>query len=158
MKIRLIALISALLFATIPTLRAQESKIDFGDHVSSTLTSKAWTAQGAKDVAAVKAYVNKCKELYQAEALKQQASLTEAVPTSDKDKVFAQWALNDVGTCYFILGQALEQAGDTKGALEAYKFLVEKLPFAQCWDTKGWFWKPAEAARTRIKALAFDSE
>ena len=42
-------------------------------------------------------------------------------------------------------------------ALAAYKQLVEKVSFAQCWDTKGWFWKPAEGAKARIKALEFDT-
>jgi hypothetical protein len=86
-----------------------------------------------------------------------QAALTEPPPTTEKEKVFANWALNDVGTCYFILGSALEKSGDKKGAAEAYKYLTEKLPFAECWDTKGWFWKPADAAKGKLKALEFDA-
>ena len=85
-----------------------------------------------------------------------QKELKEPV-TGDKEAVAKMWALNDAGTCLFIMGQALEKQSKGAEALAAYKQLVEKMPFAQCWDPKGWFWKPAEGAKTRIKALEFDS-
>ena len=132
-------------------------KLDFGDSGSATITTKAWAAHAAKNTAEVKGYVARVRELYEAEAIKQQASLTAPVPTDDKEKVFSYWALNDVGTSLFILGQTLEQSGDKAGALAAYKVLVDKLSYAQCWDAKGWFWRPAEAARGRVKALEFDA-
>ncbi|MBE7159385.1 MAG: beta-glucanase precursor, partial [Rhodospirillales bacterium] len=69
----------------------------------------------------------------------------------------AQWALNDVGTCYFIKGQALESQGKKKDAVAAFKYLSDNLAFAQCWDPKGWFWKPADAARDKTKKLEFDA-
>jgi len=62
-----------------------------------------------------------------------------------------------VGTCLFILGQTLEKQNKGTEALAAYKTLVEKVSYAQTWDTKGWFWKPADAAKERIKALEFDT-
>ena len=142
--------------AAAPTAPAAP-KLDFGDNNSATITGKAWAAHAAKNVAEVKGYVARVRELYEATAIQQQASLTEPVPTSDKEKVFSYWALNDVGTSLFILGQTLEQSGDKPGALAAYKILVDKLAFAQCWDAKGWFWRPAEAARARVKALEFDA-
>ena len=130
---------------------------DFGDSTSAVITGKAWAAQAAGDLAAVQAYTGQCIKLYEATAITQQAALTAPVPTTDKEAVFANWALNDVGTCYFILGQALEKAGKTADALKAYKTLVDKLSFAQCWDAKGWFWSPASAAKGRIKAVEFDA-
>lgn len=139
------------------TAPAAGAKVDFGDHVSSTLTTKAWAAYEAKDAEAVFAYTGKCRELYQEAALKQQAALTAPVPTTEKEKVFEQWALNDVGTCLFILGQTYEQKGNPIDALATYKFLVEKLAYAQCWDNKGWFWSPADAAKARIRALEFEA-
>ncbi len=87
-----------------------------------------------------------------------QKELKAPVSADDKEAVQKKWALNDVGTCLFIMGQALEKQDKGKEAITAYKKLVEKVPFAQCWDPKGWFWKPATAARTRIKALELDSE
>lgn len=130
---------------------------NFGDHVSTTLVAKAWAAHEAKDSEAVAAYAGKCRELYLAEALKQQAALTEPIPTSDQERIFAQWALNDVGTCLFIQGQTYERDGNVADALVVYKLLVEKLAYAQCWDTKGWFWSPAEAAKARLRAIEFES-
>jgi hypothetical protein len=141
-----------------PSASAGDSaKPDFGDYKSSTLATKAWHALESNDLASVKAYTQKCIDTFGPQALTMQAALSEPPDTKDKEKVFANWALNDVGTCYFILGSALEKNGDKKGALEAYKYLAEKLPFAECWDTKGWFWKPADAAKGKLKALEFDA-
>jgi hypothetical protein len=132
---------------------AASATYDFGDMTSATLTQKAWAAHEKKDVAAVKAFTGKCKEMFLAEAVKQQATLTAPAP---KEKAFDYWALNDVGTCMFILGQALEASDDKAGAIAAYKLLVEQLSFAQCWDTKGWFWPPAGGAKQRLAALEFE--
>lgn len=127
---------------------------DFGNFSSETLTGKAWAATEAKDYVAVKVYADKCREMYGAQAEEMQKKLTAP---ADKDTAFEYWALNDVGTASFLLGQALEKQGDNKGAIEAYKYVVEKTPYAQCWDPKGWFWRPADAAGARIKALEFDA-
>ena len=147
--------IFALLFMAIACVcPAFAAEHDFGDQSSSTLTGKAWKAMERNDLEAVKAYTGRCRELYEAQALKMQEGLTE---TPSKEKAHDFWALNDVGTCLFILGTALEKAGDKKGALESYNFLATRLGYAQCWDTKGWFWKPADAARTKVSALEFEA-
>ena len=146
-----LAVASAL--STIPASLAQT--YDFGDHSSQTLVSKAWAAQDAKDDAAILAYTGKCIEMFKTQALDQQKALS--APPTVKEEVFKQWALNDVGTAYFIRGQALERQGKNAEAIEAYKVVSEQLPFAQCWDVQGWFWKPADAAAGRIKALQFDA-
>jgi tetratricopeptide (TPR) repeat protein len=143
--------------AASPSPAASPAALDFGDFKSSTLVGNAWKASADKNYDAVIAYTGKCIEMFQKQALEQQKSLTEPVPGADKEKVFAQWALNDVGTAYFIRGQAFEKTGKTKEAIEAYKFLADNLAFAQTYDPKGWFWKPAGAAAERIKVLDFDS-
>lgn len=127
---------------------------DFGDMKSVTLTGKAWKALSDKDYASVKAYTDKCIATYKDEALKQQASLKAP---ADKDSANTYWALNDVGTCYFIAGKALDDSGDKKGAIAAYKTLVDSLSFSQCYDPQGWFWSPADAAKKRLAELQFDS-
>jgi len=136
---------------TLASVTAQDAVLDFGDSTSATLTGKAWQATEAKNPAAAAAYASKCIELYRAKAIEQQNALV--APLTVKEEIFTQWALNDVGTCCFIRGQAFEKQGNTKDALDSYKFAVENLSFAQCWDTAGWFWKPATAAAERIKAL-----
>ncbi|MBU0676841.1 MAG: beta-glucanase precursor [Verrucomicrobia bacterium] len=127
---------------------------DFGDFSSSTLTSKAWDEMGKGNYDEALVYINKCKEMYEAEALKQQAGLSSFAP---KENGHDYWALNDVGTCYYIEGQIREKQGDTASAIAAYKKLAGSLKYCQCWDNKGWFWHPAEAAEGRLKQLEFES-
>lgn len=128
---------------------------DFGDHKSATLAGKAWQALGEGEHDLVAAYTGKCRELYEGEAVKQQASLTGFAPA---EQAHSYWALNDVGTCLFIAGESLAQQGKSKEAVAAYKKLVDDFGFCQCWDTKGWFWKPAEAAAGKLKQLEFDAK
>jgi hypothetical protein len=128
---------------------------DFGDQSSATLTKKAWEALAAGNGEHVLAYTGKCRELYAAEAKKQQESLTDFATA---DKAHDAWALNDVGACLFIEGQLREKQGKPKEAIAAYRELTDELKFCQCWDTKGWFWKPAEAAAGRLKELEFDAK
>ena len=155
-------LLAAVLFASpawaqapaAPAAPAAAPALDFGNYSSSSLTDKAWDALGAKNYAAVQGYTQKCIDMYKAKAVEQQATLKAPVP---KDSAFNYWALNDVGTSYYILGQALDAQGNTKGAIDAYKFLADNLSFSQCWDPKGWFWKPADAARKRLTELQFQA-
>lgn len=123
---------------------------DFGDYTSQTLTTKAWEALGQNDYKGVELYTKKCVELYEAEAKKQQASLTEFAP---KEKAFNYWALNDVGTCYFILGESLLNQKRYQDAKAAFDRVVNDFGFAQCWDPKGWFWKVAVGARGRLNKI-----
>lgn len=128
------------------------SNLDFGDYTSSTLATKAWQALSDKDLDAVLAYTGKCLDLYQEKAKTMQNSLTE-YPWESKEQIFSFWALNDVGTCLFIRGEAYANAGNKEEAVKAYKMLVDEYYFAQCWDPKGWFWKPAEAAQQKLEEL-----
>jgi hypothetical protein len=123
---------------------------DFGDYTSQTLTTKAWGVLEANDHKGVELYTRKCIELYEAEAKKQQASLTEFTP---KEKAFDPWALNDVATCYFILGESLMAQQRYREAKAAFDRVVNDFSFAQCWDPKGWFWKVAVAARGRLNKI-----
>ena len=127
---------------------------DFGDHLSQTLTTKAWQSHERGDLADTLAFTAKCRELYAAEAAKQQQSLTDFLPA---DKGHDPWALNHVGTCCFIEGQALERASRKADAVAAYRRLVDDYGYAQCWDTRGWFWQPAKAAQDRLDELEFDA-
>lgn len=129
------------------------SNLDFGDYTSSFLTTQAWKALMAEDVQAVEVYTNKVIELYAEKARNMQQSLAE-YPWESKEKIFSYWALNDVGTSYYIQGEAYKKAGKNKEAREAYQKLVDSYSYAQCWDPKGWFWKPSEAAVQAIDELS----
>ena len=128
------------------------STLDFGDYKSSTLATKAWEALNKQDLEGVDAYVNKCLELYSDKAKEMQQSLNE-YPWESKEKIFSYWALNDVGTCLFIKGEAYKNAGKAAEAKKAYKKLIDEFSFAQCWDPQGWFWKPKEAAEQKLDQL-----
>ena len=128
------------------------SNLDFGDYSSSFITTQAWKALGADDLDSVIAYADKVLDLYQDKAKAMQATMTEYAWES-KDEIFSKWALNDVGTAYFIKGEALKKAGEQKKAVKAYKELVNNYFYAQCWDPNGWFWKPAEAAQQSLDEL-----
>lgn len=128
------------------------SNLDFGDYSSSYLTTQAWKSLAGDDTKSVLAYTDKVIELYANKAKEMQGSLTE-YPWESKDKIFSYWALNDVGTSFFIKGEALKKAGREKEAYDAYKKLVDDFYYSQCWDPKGWFWKPAEAAQEALDAI-----
>jgi tetratricopeptide (TPR) repeat protein len=128
------------------------SNLDFGDYTSSFMTTQAWKALDAKDYNSAIAYTNKVIEMYSDQAKKMQASLTE-YPWESKDKIFSYWALNDVGTSLFIKGEALRRQEKKTEAKDAYTELVNEYFFSQCWDPKGWFWKPAEAAQQELDDL-----
>ncbi len=126
--------------------------IDFGDYSSEQLTVKAWGALEENDLEKVLMYVNKCFDLYSAKAKEMQDSLTE-YPWESKEKIFSYWALNDVGTCLYIKGEAYQNAGQKEEAKEVFKKLIDEYYYAQCWDPQGWFWKPAEVAQQKLESL-----
>ncbi len=128
------------------------SKLDFGDYSSSHLTTQAWKVMADNDLNSVLSYTNKVQELYGVKAKEMQESLKE-YPWESKEKIFEYWALNDVGTSLYIEGESFKKAGKSKEAKEAYQKLVDEYYYAQCWDPKGWFWKPAEAAQQALDDL-----
>ncbi|MBF0198473.1 MAG: beta-glucanase precursor [Planctomycetes bacterium] len=126
---------------------------DFGDHSSSTLTTKAWENFAAEEYDDALACINKCEELYGAKAKTMNAGLKDYAA---KDTASKLWALNDVGTCMFVKGELYAKKGDKAKAVAAYKKLIKDYQYAQCWDTKGWFWQPAKAAKQKVIELEFD--
>lgn len=125
---------------------------NYGDFRSETLTTKAWGALNEGDLEAVLAYTNKCVELYAEQAKKMQNSLSD-YPEGENDEIFAYWALNDIATSLFIQGEAYRKADQKDEALAAYKKVVSDYTYGQTWDTKGWFWKPADAAKEKIAMI-----
>jgi len=136
---------------------ASGSTLDFGDYTSETLTVKAWDALNKDSLEDVLAYTNKCIDLYAGKAKEMQASLMEfpwgKTLDEEKEKTFALWALNDVGTCYFIQGEAYKKAGKNKEAKDAYGKVTSDYSYAKCWDPQGWFWKVADGAQMKLGEL-----
>lgn len=127
-----------------------DADVDYGDYTSVTLQVKSWDALGEGNFEHVLKYTDKCAELYEEKAREMQASL-KAKP--DAKDTHDYWALNDVGTCFFIRGEALTKLRRYEEALEAFTLLKDELYYAQAWDPKGWFWSPSDAAYPRIEML-----
>ena len=148
---RIAALIT--LFMFVPLSLAEEpteDSLDYGDYTSVTLQVKSWDALGEGKYEDAVKYTEKCTELYEEKAREMQASLSAKPATED---VHDYWALNDVGTCYFIRGEALAKLRRNTEAIAAFKVVRDELYYAQAWDPKGWFWAPADAAYPRIEML-----
>jgi tetratricopeptide (TPR) repeat protein len=148
---RIAALIT--LFMFVPLSLAEEpteDSLDYGDYTSVTLQVKSWDALGEGKYEDAVKYTEKCTELYEEKAREMQASLSAKPATDD---VHDYWALNDVGTCYFIRGEALAKLRRNTEAIAAFKVVRDELYYAQAWDPKGWFWAPADAAYPRIEML-----
>lgn len=126
--------------------------LDFGNMSSNTIVGRMWGALNKKDLDAVIAYNTKMMELYGDTARQMQTSMTEYAWESP-EKIHSFWALNDVGTGLFILGEAYRTAGKKEEAIAVFKNLVSNFLYAQCWDPNGWFWKPAEAAQQKLVEL-----
>lgn len=121
--------------------------IDFGHYKSNELTGKAWQAFEAKNYKVLDIYTNKCIKMYQKHAKAQQKRL-KSLPTGDD--VHKNWALNDVATCYFIKAKGFQKQKKNDKAKKIYNKIIKLFPYAQCFDTSGWFWRVSEAAKDQI--------
>ena len=114
------------------------------------VTAKAWSALGRKDWNAAIAHADHAIRTWGAQARQTNRRLKGFASAKDAKK-YAN--LNEVGTCLMLKGDALRQKGDVKGAIAAYQLLLDQYTYAQVWDPKGWFWKPAESARKNLVSL-----
>ncbi|NLE64314.1 MAG: tetratricopeptide repeat protein [Elusimicrobia bacterium] len=128
---------------------AQGLDLDFGNMTSAYFVQKGWEALAKKDLKVLKAYVQKNLDMYGQRAREMQATLSE-FPWESPEKIHSYWALNDVGTSLFQLGQGYRNAGMNDEAIATFKQLINEYGYGQCWDPQGWFWKPAEAAQQQI--------
>lgn len=126
------------------------TKYDYKDYRSVNLMIQAWKALGESDFTGVELYANKCIKLYSDRAGEMQTQMKSYAKDSF---IPLYWALNDVGTSYFILGEAYMKQGNIEKAKEAYLAVAQQYSYAQCWDHRGWYWKVAEASNKRLNEL-----
>lgn len=126
------------------------TKYDYEDYRSVTLTGKAWKALEEGDYKGVELYTKKVIYLYGEKATEMQAGLKECAKGT-----FAPyyWALNDVATAYYILGQSYQKQGDAAKAKEMFNTIVNQYSYAQCWDPRGWYWKVAKVSQEKVAAI-----
>ena len=114
------------------------------------VTAKVWSAFERKDWAGVAELSDRSVKVWGEGAEEINRDL-KAYPKGDAVRKFAN--LNEVGTCVWLKGEALRLKGDKARALAAYGTLVTDYKYAQCWDNQGWWWKPADAALSKIDEL-----
>ena len=152
MKIKLIKLVFVLaIISQGVNLWAEESIPAISKPSSGELTTKSWIAHGKRDIEATNKYTQECIDLYQEQALKEQAGLT-ALPKNKKE-IEAVQALNDVATCYFIQAESLMRQQKNDQAKKIFKVIMDKYSFGQAWDPRGWFWSLRLAAEQSIKKI-----
>jgi beta-glucuronidase len=118
---------------------------------SGELIVKAWEVHGRRDIEATFKYTQECIDLYKDEADRLQASL-KALPRS-KEEIEQVAVLNDVATAYFIQAESLMRQEKLEEAKKIFKIIIDKYPYAQAWDQRGWYWQIAEAAASSIKKI-----
>jgi tetratricopeptide (TPR) repeat protein len=127
-----------------------DNEYDFGDYSSQDLVVRAWESLILEEYESAQVYVNKCIEMYERKALEQQAGLLDFAP---EDEAFDYWALNDVATAYFIRAKVNAQSGSVTDARNDLKHIIKKLGYAQAWDSRGWFWRVADAAKDQMSTV-----
>lgn len=141
-------LLGALLFASC----SSSPPINFGDMSPGNLWFQAGARQGAGDLDQALIYANKLIELHSAEAMKEQASLSDYPSVKD---AYSYPALNAVAGAYMIKGEVLTNKGDKAGARDAYNTVISNFGYAQFQDVgnpEDWL-KASEVAEQRLKAL-----
>ena len=125
------------------------------------LTSKAWDNFNKDKYEKAITYAEKCINEFRSAADREQRELENAhaplppkgkVSDQEKEKIWARGLLNDVATCFYIKGRSAENLGRIEEAKQAYQ-VASRYTYARCWDPKGWFWSPAEAALDRLHLL-----
>ncbi len=113
------------------------------------LTSQAWDAFNREDYEHAITYTDQCINEFQGEADNEQTHLEENnAPLPPKGKVSDR----DVATCFWIKGRSAENLERVEEAKQAYQ-AASRYTYARCWDPKGWFWAPSEAALARLNKL-----
>ncbi len=118
---------------------------------SSELVDKAWEWHGKRDAEQTFKYTQQAIDLYKDKADKEQAALP-ALPRGKKE-IEAVQVLNDVATAYFIQAESLRNQGKPEEAVKTFQTIIDKYPYAQAWDQRGWFWVIAKTSQEAINQL-----
>ena len=125
------------------------------------LTTQAWDAFQNGNYQQAILLADSCIAEFRGAAEIQQARLdslkiplppTGKVTPKQKTEIASRGLVNDVATCFFIKGRSAERLKRIDDAKIAYRSAMQ-YAHARCWDPKGWFWSPAEAAKGRLQQL-----
>jgi len=130
--------------------RRETKEYDFSNESAGALMAKAWEALNKKDEQALTAYTSRCIELYEEDARDQEAKLDTFAPSGSEADYDA---LNNVAVSYFMRGEFYKYKKDWKESSKNYKKVIDNFYFAQYWDPRGWWWKPAEISEGEIEKI-----
>ncbi|MDD4295053.1 MAG: glycoside hydrolase family 2 TIM barrel-domain containing protein [Candidatus Omnitrophica bacterium] len=125
-------------------------QFSFSQGTSKEYVNKAWSLRGEGKFDEVHATVADCILQYGELANEESKKLTDFPPNAEINNY---QAMNDVATCYFIKGEALRAQDDKPAAKEAFSVIVEKYPYAQAFDPRGWYWSIKEKAEMAIAQI-----
>jgi tetratricopeptide (TPR) repeat protein len=126
------------------------------------LTKQAWDDFNKGDYERAIKSAEQCVSGFQVSAEKIELEITQRGTNGSEtgllDKthsvlVLSRGPLNDVGTCYFIIGDAALKLNRIQAAVDAFRS-ASKYNHARAYDGKGSFWSPAEAAREKLAAIS----
>lgn len=157
-KKKIVATLSLLVFAAI----ILGVRLAYPMPLNAKLTNKAWRAYNKKDYKSAIAYAKDCINEFKPAADDEQSDLNkrsadpppigEVLDNNERREIFDRGPLNDVATCYWIMGRSAEKLGLTEEARNAYQ-AAQNYPHGRCWDPKGWFWSPPDDAEGRLRYL-----
>lgn len=119
-------------------------------HESSDDVNRAWSLLGKGDFDEVFKLTNESIHKYTESADKLARNLKE-IPHKGEESNYE--IMNNVATCYFIKAEALEDVGKIEEAITILKEVIQKYPYAQSFDPRGWYWSIKEKAEVTICRL-----
>lgn len=124
--------------------------LSYAEDDSSAYVNKAWAVLGKREFTKVYELTDACIQKYSGQAADQARALT-SFPTKGEEDSFK--IMNDVATCYFIKGEALMREGKTAEAKAVFTEVIDKYPYAQNFDPRGWYWSIKEKSEITLKKL-----
>ncbi len=126
----------------------------------------AWKSFNKKGYISAIQFADECIKDFEKNAKYQEAKLEkDSIPIpltgkvdneSENKLIFSRGLLNDVATAYWIKGRSAEYLYDRKKEKQ-YKEMAKEsyqncclLKYGRCWDPRGWFWSPCDAANERL--------
>jgi len=118
---------------------------------SSEYVKKGWAILGKREFEEVHKTTEECISRFSPEA-NRLAETLNGFPSKGEEKNFK--IMNDVATCYFMKGEAFIREGKIEEARKTFQEVIDKYPYAQSFDPRGWYWSIKEKSEITLRKLA----
>lgn len=123
----------------------------FAQELSDEYVRKAWFASGQRNFNEVYKATDECITRFAEEAHGLAKTLSDF---PSKEKINEYQIMNDVATCYFIKGEALFKENKLDESVKILTEVIEKFPYAQAFDPRGWYWSIKDKAEKTLLKMA----